>query len=325
MGSFGLSPFFALSSFLIVSLLLREKQRTGTVNIKAFMIRRMLRIWPLYYLGVLLGWIFGLVFPDIHIGGRALLSLVFLAGNLYVLKFGYVLGVITHLWSISVEEQFYLVAPWLARLGSRKSIQALAWIALLVSVLVTAWLGALHESFLLRFWPNSFVQLQAFAVGALLALFYQHRRNRLPLVARLFTFAAGIAAWYLAATRFHLHESTANATVYTAVFGYLLLSVGIVLIFLATLHLQAKVPAPLTYLGKISYGLYVFHFIWIFLFMKREICFFYPQFPIPESKHLSALITLALTILTAAISYQFFERPILRFKERFETVKTRVA
>ena len=141
MGSFGLSLFFMLSSYLIVTLLLREQERLGTINVKAFAMRRALRILPLYFLGIFLGCVSGLFWPDMRLPWQAIVSMIFISTNLYILKHGWVLGVLGPLWSIAVEEQFYLVIPWIARWGGRKLLTTTALLTLATSEILLFRLG----------------------------------------------------------------------------------------------------------------------------------------------------------------------------------------
>ena len=114
-GAFGVSLFFVLSSYLITELLLREKDLIGGLDVKSFYIRRILRIWPLYFaflaLAVALRWIF----PGQHVTWRAGLWFSLLAGNWYIVFHGFPSSVIFPLWSVSIEEQFYI---YLARRGA---------------------------------------------------------------------------------------------------------------------------------------------------------------------------------------------------------------
>jgi peptidoglycan/LPS O-acetylase OafA/YrhL len=117
---FGLSLFFVLSAFLICELLLRECEVSGTVRVKQFYIRRILRIWPLYYFGLLLGVVFALL-PGGHrtaISGMGWFA-VFM-GAWYIATQHTLSSPAAVLWSVSVEEQFYLFVPWIVKYINRK-------------------------------------------------------------------------------------------------------------------------------------------------------------------------------------------------------------
>ena len=119
---YGLSLFFTLSAFLICELLLREREKTGEISVKQFYIRRILRIWPLYYLGVILG-VLVAVLPGGHrsdLGGIAWFA--FFGGSWYITTYGGLAQPVNALWSISVEEQFYLFAPWIAKYFNRGAL-----------------------------------------------------------------------------------------------------------------------------------------------------------------------------------------------------------
>jgi peptidoglycan/LPS O-acetylase OafA/YrhL len=117
-GAFGVSLFFVLSAYLITELLLREKEQVGSLDVKSFYVRRILRIWPLYFfflaLAVALQW----VVPGQHMGWRAGLAFSALAGNWYIVFIGFPSSVIFPLWSVSIEEQFYLTWPLVVRRAS---------------------------------------------------------------------------------------------------------------------------------------------------------------------------------------------------------------
>ncbi|MBV8729460.1 MAG: acyltransferase [Acidobacteriia bacterium] len=137
-GSFGLSLFFFLSAFLITELLIRERENTGTVHLKAFYIRRILRIWPLYYVAVALAVIVGRIWPDpFWIGKFRLFSMLFFFMN-WVPQIMY--GPFTPLWSISVEEQFYAIWPAVASRGIR--MLKIASFVLIADSIATLAIGA---------------------------------------------------------------------------------------------------------------------------------------------------------------------------------------
>jgi peptidoglycan/LPS O-acetylase OafA/YrhL len=173
---FGLSLFFTLSAFLICELLLREREATGTVGVKQFYIRRILRIWPLYYLGVALG--VGAAFlPGAEPGSAIKMGwFAIFMGAWFCATHGALLNPANVLWSISVEEQFYLFAPWIIKYFSRKLLYAFCLAIILVANATLFYLGRVGA---LNFaiWFNSPVQFECFAGGILLCLVL---RGRLP-------------------------------------------------------------------------------------------------------------------------------------------------
>jgi peptidoglycan/LPS O-acetylase OafA/YrhL len=121
-GGFGVCLFFMLSSFLITDLLEREHEATGDIHLKAFYVRRVLRIWPLYFAFLFFDFFVQLSRHNGHFPVGKLLAFLLIAGNWYVSRFEVPLTLSSPLWSISVEEQFYLVWPpyrkYVGRLGS---------------------------------------------------------------------------------------------------------------------------------------------------------------------------------------------------------------
>ena len=132
-GAFGVSLFFVLSSYLITELLLREKDLMGTLDIRSFYIRRILRIWPLYFaflaLAVALQWIV----PGQHVTWRAGVWFSFLAGNWFIVFHGFPSSVIFPLWSVSIEEQFYITWPAVVRKVSETGMLIFAGLLLVVA------------------------------------------------------------------------------------------------------------------------------------------------------------------------------------------------
>ena len=160
--AFGMPVFFLLSSFLITELLVREQSRTGTVHIPSFYVRRILRIWPLYFAFFALCAALGaarLLMSPISI--KATLYFLLLAGNWYLVFYGTMQNAVVVLWSISVEEQFYLGWPWLMRLWGTRGIY---WVFLLACPLsyVALWILARNGSNPDALWDNTFVQMQFF-------------------------------------------------------------------------------------------------------------------------------------------------------------------
>ena len=143
----GVPLFFILTSFLITELLLREQDATGTIHIQAFYVRRILRIWPLYFL------VLGLAVALPHLVhsfdpiGIYVAPFVLLAGNWVIVHHGWFHNpLLTPLWSTPVQEQFYLVWPLLVFWWGRRGIVILSAILLPLAWLMDYGLPALHYS-----------------------------------------------------------------------------------------------------------------------------------------------------------------------------------
>jgi peptidoglycan/LPS O-acetylase OafA/YrhL len=323
LGAFGMCIFFVLSSYLIVTILLSERETTGTVRWKNFAVRRILRIWPLYFLVLFGSYWLGHYWPSNHISGHAVFAFSILLGNLYILQHGWIAGVANPLWSLSVEEQFYVAVPAITRFGGRRSLTIICIATIALAYLVLLWLGHRGTTPDPTVWVNSFVQFQFFAAGGLIALRSYDRRVALPLLTRCVMAASGLALWKTAADVFGMFSLT-PVTPRQLVCGYLIALLGTTLIFVSVLDLQLRIPQLEAYLGKISYGLYLFHDLFISLIFDTP-----PLWPrmlyLQHHKLIGIPVAFGLTVATAAVSYHFFERPILKFKERFETIRTRPA
>lgn len=322
-GGFGVALFFTLSAYLIITLLLREKDHTGTIRLGAFAMRRILRIWPLYFLVIALGYLAGLYWPNLQLEPAAILALLLMYGNIFVAHFGWThTGILNPLWSISVEEQFYIAIPLLILLGGKRALSIVCGITLVAAYITLFWLGAHAAIPSTGVWANSFVNFQFFAAGGIIALVSFRRKISLSIPWRCALAIAAPILLYIAATTCQLRSN--DPTSITRLFtGYVCELAGITAIFLVILNLPLKIPYPLVYLGKISYGLYMFHFflMW-FVFTRADRI----GTAIWANRHpgIAALLVMAATIFIASVSYQFFEKPILRFKQRFEIEKTRI-
>jgi peptidoglycan/LPS O-acetylase OafA/YrhL len=300
-GGFGVDLFFVLSSFLITTLLQREQGAQGRIDVRAFWMRRILRIWPLYFF--FLWTVSALERPG---WGYFVASSLFLGNWALALRgWGNPQPVTSGLWSVAVEEQFYLTWPVILQWTPRRR---LPWICggLIVVAMMTRAVVTRTPGSSAALWCNTLARLDPIAIGALVALFVAGpgRRWALPVWAHLGILAASASAVVAVVTMISWH-----------VIGYLLVAVVLGGAVLATVLAPREGPLAhpvLVYLGRISYGLYVYHFPALWLAEHLEVRWW--------AYHLPLVATL--TLGAAACSYRLLEQPFLRLKERFTYVRS---
>lgn len=325
---FGLSLFFFLSAFLITELLVREKQKTGTLDIRKFYIRRVLRIWPLYFFGIgvclMLALLAGSGNRLIDFPSTTLLAMFStMIGNWYVaggVADAWPKNPITPLWSISIEEQFYLFWPTIVLLFNRRGVFGACFVMLLLAVAAEMYLGSRHADAGTVIWANSFVQLEAFAAGAALALVANGRTPELRRSVRALLVFAAFGAWFVSAFVLKAKYDGPAMSGGAIILGYLLITSGCAALMWAAMGIR-KPPSLLIYLGRISFGLYVFHMVSIYSIELAADCFFNGAIGIGVLPKL--LIGLPMTILLASLSYRFLETPFLKLKDRYTVVASR--
>jgi len=316
----GVCLFFCLSAYLITELLLREKERTGSVHAGAFFVRRMLRIWPLYFLAIALAFTLGRFIPSLSMPmpAQPIPWMLALATNFYIARHGWErLGAALALWSLSVEEQFYLCIPMITNLGGKRALMFAGGSTVPFAYGALIWLGHIHASPNPQVWVNSLVQFQFFGAGTLLALYFHHREWALSAEKRIGLFLLGEGALAVEDALLRPHQ-VAPLSAMQLCLSYFVVLVGCLCIFLSFFGAKLRFPSPLIWLGRISYGLYVYHVFFLILVYKHHGVW------ITTGRLSLDLAALGLTVLTAAISYQFFEKPFLLFKQRFTFIKNAI-
>ena len=329
-GVYGVPVFFLLSAFLITELLERERELTGRINAFAFYVRRILRIWPLYFLIF-----FALVFLNQVLPGAGAdspakwLSFMLFAGNWYITFNGWIEYPVNPMWSLSVEEQFYIAIPFLAMLGRRTLIGVnIAVLAVAYGVIIHYARGFPPGGAFSGQWTNSFVQFQFFAGGMLLALFLRGRRPDWHIAIRIGLFALAVGMWLVAFTVSGIKADWPTSTVLQSLAGWPLVLAGSALMLISLLGTPRRfLPGPLIYLGRISYGLYMIHIFFFWLVYDK----FRPWLTqATESAGIAAwrdsvgqLAAFAATVFFASLLYRFYETPFLRLKRRFTLVPSR--
>ncbi len=321
LGWTGVDLFFVLSGFLITGILIDTQ--TSSNYFRSFYMRRILRIFPLYYLVVLLGGI-GYLFSR-HSGGwhylpnpRTLVYLLFYVQNFHGMPLAY-----GHFWSLALEEQFYLLWPLVVFLV--RSRRALAWT--IVSLIALGFLDRLATLLVQGRDVDLNARLQyrldSLLVGALLALVIRNRHAlRQALRVAPWVGAAGLLGFLWIA--FGVHEWQSRTT-YTRLFGFPCLALFFgACVLLAWNNERTGSPIDrilctrfLQFTGKYSYGLYVFHAPVMLLF---SYVLLNPDRPHPmagAARVLVGLSAIAVAYGAAYLSFKFYERPFLTLKERF--------
>jgi len=301
-GGLGVVLFFVLSSYLITELLLREYAQRGTLDVKSFYIRRALRIWPLYFFFIILVF---LVVPQespYSIKPNFFISMLLFVGN-WACVFGGGMGasVAGPLWSISVEEQFYIAWPLIISKVGLKNFKRTC-LGLIVFANLTRVIMEKRGAGFTAFWCSTVTWFDAIAAGALLALLLRGGVPRWSSVTRVLLFFGGLIVWVLSA-RFR------DQLIYPDIVCYPLVVLGSCLILIGMLGSNLRFPF-LVYLGRISYGLYVFHVAALALASLVFIAY----------SPLHAFAGLVITLTLGSASYSLLEQPFLRLKKRFTYV-----
>ena len=315
-GVFGVDLFFVLSAYLITELLIREKEVCGSLDVKGFYLRRILRIWPLYffYIGLALIPAFN---PNHVFTWRHAAAYLLLAGNWSVVAWGWPLhSIIGPLWTVSIEEQFYLTWPPIVRNLSRNSLASAAIGMLIISSATRMAVVAFHGG-MNSVWCNTLSRLDPIAAGILVAAVLRGGIPNFSLGTRFGMLVAGTIPLALVANYWKIHEPERLAWIPTLV-GFPVVAISCTLIMLAVLGIGVGMPRSLLYLGKISYGLYVYHALGNVL--SNMVIPVHTAF---LQLALRPVAALAITMLMASISYAVLETPFLKLKKRFAHIDSR--
>lgn len=295
LGRLGVDLFFVISGFLITRILFFQKENESPgPALKTFYARRVLRIFPVYYLVVVLSVIFhkGLV-------REALPWNLTYTSNFFMLKIESWVGVITHFWSLSVEEQFYLVWPFLLLLTRPPFLPHVFVGSIILGVMSRLFFWVMDWDYLyVVIFPTSC--LDVLATGALLAWFYENRspeqfealvKNRLGLLGGLIL----LVLLYLPNNPFEpVCFRIAESLVFFFVVG--------------RAALGERANKQLIFLGKISYSVYLFHNFIPGIFMGMAW---------PTNIYLRAGIEFVALILISYLSYRLIEKPLNSLKKHF--------
>ncbi len=312
-GPLGVTFFFVLSGFLITYLMLDERTRTGRFQVGRFYMRRLLRIWPLYFVTLAIAMLLCDAFGA-NGNETGWMYALFLANFDHILHGTSVCGMLGVQWSVCVEEQFYLLWPLVfATLGGNRTFP---W-AMLAMGIGSLWFTYSAEETAVRYY-HLFANMRLLVGGGLLAYGahrwgadWKRRLTRVPAGVHAAAYLLGL--FTLLCTRWLPLGPVRDIAMYAApLFFFLYVLAHQTHAPVSFLHLR-HIPV-LSWLGKISYGLYLTHMIAIHIVLN---CFTQD----PAFGWLAALLALALTVLISHLSYRYFESPFLRLKDRFSPTR----
>jgi peptidoglycan/LPS O-acetylase OafA/YrhL len=320
-GAFAVCFFFALSGFLITYLLLDENRRTGAIGIRRFYLRRICRIWPLYFAVVFCGLAFysfllpllGIRYPVQYRLATALVLYGALLPNLMNSLYT-VGGILNPTWSIGIEEQFYLLwAPAVKRLRSR--LPALCWVVLGASL--TLFCLNHYHAFGAHQWKGFVGQLKFhyLAAGGLCAWWLQQRREAFlrlpPFRSRMLQLclSALLLDFYL--TSFIPWNWLGEELLQLVLYCWLIVNVAANPANVVPVGARA-----FDYLGTISYGIYMLHMFAVYATSElfKRTAWWHGRLPSYCLAYYG--LVFGLTVLLAHLSYRCFEQPFLRLKDR---------
>jgi peptidoglycan/LPS O-acetylase OafA/YrhL len=320
--------FFVLSGFLITYKLLRERDKSGTIRIKKFYLKRILRIWPLYFLLVFIGTIvlpfaFSILNVDYQMPytlGQTWFYFLFFLPGLVTFFFGH--HFLEPLWSIGIEEVFYLLwAPLLKFSKNKILILMMSIILVKISLNILGYLVVQNEIF--NYIINTF-KFEAMAIGGLGAYYIYTRGESITQISFFkIPFQIIIILTIISYLIFH---SNIDNIYWNAVFKTPILSSLIVdCLFLhviicvsivnnGVIKLNGK---TLSFLGEISYGIYMYHMLIIFgamFFLKKYLI----QMSFPYSQVVYYSVITVFIIIVSALSKYLFENYFLNLKRRID-------
>ncbi|HKO34851.1 MAG TPA: acyltransferase [Pyrinomonadaceae bacterium] len=332
-GRMGVTLFFVLSGFLISYLLLTETKVTGSISVKKFYGRRILRIWPLYYLLVFLTFIvlpritffavpkYSALMPE-HFW-YTLLLYIFLLPQVALSVFEPV-PFAEPLWSIGVEEQFYLIWPVLMKYVRNFLRLSIAIIIVALALKYTAfWVAEANraeES--LKYWNYLlnylyFTRIECMAIGGLGAWLVFARRQRILdfIFHRAFQVALyAVTVYFLVSETF---KPVYNYLGYAACFALIIVNVA------ANPRSLIRIENKLfVFLGNISFSIYMFHEIVIKLVLESMARTQGVVFNDAKSNLVLHSLSIVLTLAVSTLAYYGFEKRFLRLKSSIAVVES---
>ncbi len=324
-GNLGVNFFFVLSGFLITYLLIQEKRNHGRIHLVKFWMRRILRIWPVYFFAVFFGFIifpyFKTLFGEPAVEtAEPIYYLTFLSNFDVIINNLPDCSVLGVLWSVAIEEQFYLVWPIILLIFPVRHY----WIPFLVVIITSVILRYYNDTYMFREY-HTFSCMGDLALGALGAWLISQKLKFVEGFKNMPRFVI-LSVWIL----FILFLVFRDEYVFPhiplragerMIFGVIVLFIILEQNFSEKSLFKFSNWKRVSYLGTISYGLYCYHFIAILVVLTLTNMFDYNT-QVWQVLVLETGLSFVLAVLIATISYKYYERPFLHLKKKFTLVKS---
>ncbi len=324
-GDLGVNFFFVLSGFLITWLLYNEKEKFGTINLIKFYVRRILRIWPVYYVVVIIGFFLSLNFTFNFIENTPF----FCEADIHQLKWyifflaNYSPGenslLMSSLWSVAVEEQFYLLWPLIILIIQKKN-----FVKCCVLIIAVSFLARIHELNT----TNSFITtpfvMSDLAFGGLISYLSSYsppfkikienlRKSTISLIYCLllvYIFLHGFS--HIFGNFIYLIYAPFEPLIFAFFFGFIILEQN----FSKNSFYKFGNFKLASKLGKLSYGIYAYHSFAIFIvfYISKQ---FSLQKNLLSDYLIKVLSVFMITWLLSFLSYHLIESKFLKLKEKF--------
>jgi peptidoglycan/LPS O-acetylase OafA/YrhL len=313
-GGFGVDVFFLISGFLITYLLLKEREAFGKINIFKFYVRRSFRIWPLFYLVIaispfLVDWLGKAGHPNY------LANALFL-NNFETIKTHFWVYPLAHMWSLCVEEHFYIIWPFVIAFVPIKRLMQVMVAFVFMSICYRAYLMLFTEEPWYSLFLSTFSRFDALVLGAIVA--FRHWQNpiklSIPKSTRLMVYAVlliavcndVIIAWdnlFLACFKKYLYLGITGFAIMNYLFNE------------KPMFNFANIKI-IRYFGKVSYGIYVFGLIALDVIVEKIML---PNYF--SNMYLYWALVISSSLIIPILSFELYEKWFLKLKKRFELLR----
>lgn len=334
LGHLGVTMFFVLSGFLITRILIQSKLKDDSTgrshwfSVKQFIIRRSLRIFPIYFLAILA--LYALDVPPVR---ETILWCLTYSTNIYIATKQHWMGTIDHLWSLAVEEQYYLVFPYLILFLPTRHYLKVLFIMVILSIVLRIYFYVQGTEWMVQYvlMPTC---LDCFGLGGLMAYFFTFKKDTIfeelnKNVYLVFSFVALVLTFYI--TRQYQLASGETHNFGNVVFERFIDSVFCFFLIIKAVKgysgmIKWFLENPVvSYFGRISYGLYLYHnFIYNYFHTPQtsivvrglhKIQRIIPS--ITQNNVFELFYFFGITVFVATLSWFLIEKPVNQLKKYF--------